>query len=101
MQYLLPMIFGFLSGTSVGFVLVYLFPGQFQTMLAQVIAGIIAGAIFGAIIGSISGDANASGDMGTHRLLIAAFLRDRRRARRTKLGVVWVFFKYMPWPTPI
>ncbi len=101
MKYLLPMIFGFASGALAGFVLVYLFEGTFQSLPVQIVAGIIAGAIFGGIIGSISGDINASGDTGTHRILIAAiFGAIGGVVGATKLGAIWAIFKYFRIPTP-
>jgi hypothetical protein len=95
------MIFGFLAGVLSGFVLVYLFPTYFPSLLAQIIAGVIVGAIFGGIIGSISGEANASGDLGTHRVLIAAFFGALGGiVGASKLGAIWAIFKYFHWPTP-
>lgn len=100
-SYFLPMIFGFISGTLAGFVLVYLFESTFSTMLGQIIAGIIVGAIFGGIIGSISGDLNASGDAGSHRLLVAAFFGAIGGVvGATKLAAIWAIFKYFHIPIP-
>jgi hypothetical protein len=99
--YLLPTIFGFTSGALAGFVLVYLFENAFSTLTGQIIAGIIVGAIFGGLIGSISGDLNASGDAGTHRMLVAAFFGAIGGVvGATKLAVIWGILKYFRIPIP-
>lgn len=101
MTYLLPAIFGLISGALTGFVLVYLAPGYFNSLVAQIIGGIIVGAIFGGMIGSISGELNASGDLGGHRVLIAGFFGAIGGfLGATKLQVIWITFRYFRWPVP-
>ena len=102
MGYLLPIIFGSISGAAGGFVLIYLFGGFINSPFWQIIGGLIVGAIFGGLIGSVSGDANASGDLGRHRVLIAGiFGAGGGYLGATKLAILWAFFRYMHWPTPM
>lgn len=102
MNYILPALFGFITGCVTGFTITYLMPGTFSTVLAQTIGGIVVGAIFGGLIGSISGELNATGDTGTHKLLVAILFGALGGFfAATKLEVIWVFFRYMHWRVPV
>jgi hypothetical protein len=101
-MYVFPALFGIVVGLGSGFFLAWLELSWLKDAIWRSIGGALIGTIFGAIIGSISGDPNASTDQGGHRVLIAGFFGALGGwLGATKLEVIWMFLRYMNWPSPV
>jgi hypothetical protein len=100
LRYIIPAIFGFACGLTVGFFWVFLLPDLFGTV-GKAISGAVLGIVFGGLIGSISGELNASGDAGAHRLVVAGLFGGFGGGMgATKLLLVWMLFQRFRWPIP-
>jgi hypothetical protein len=101
LRYIIPAIFGFACGVTVGFLFIFMLPDLFGSTVGKAIAGAALGLVFGGLIGSISGELNAAGDAGAHRVLVAGFFGAFGGGMgATKLLLVWMLFQRFRWPIP-